>query len=173
MSSDPKDKKLYNYVKQLANKKFLSKTGVYKSSWIVREYKKRGGKYSGKKSTKKRSKLSGLKRWYKEKWVDLNRPIKNSKGKIVNYKSCGRKSARKSNGKYPLCRPSKRINYKTPKTYRQISKKSIKKAKKEKSKKRNYGNIKFGGSNSSNSSSSSLLNTLLLCSLCMLPLLYV
>ena len=91
------NKALYNYVKQLANKKFKSKSGIYRSSWIVKEYKRRGGKYSGKKTSS-----SGLKRWYREKWVDLNRPIRNSKGKIIGYKSCGRKSVKGSKDKYPL-----------------------------------------------------------------------
>ena len=127
--ASPLNKKLYNYVKKLADKKFQSKTGIYKSSWIVREYKKRGGKYRGSKSSQ-----SGLKRWYKEKWVDLNRPIKNSKGKIIGYKSCGRKTVKNSKEKYPLCRPTYKISSKTPRTYKQISKKSILKAKKLKSK---------------------------------------
>ncbi len=141
MSPQPTNKALYNYVKQLASKKFKSKSGIYRSSWIVREYKKRGGKYKG-----QRTSSSGLKRWYKEKWVDLNRPIKNSKGKIIGYKSCGRQSVKGSNGKYPLCRPSKRVNKGTPRTYHSISKKSIQKAKREKSKVKHKGNIKFGGS---------------------------
>jgi uncharacterized membrane protein YhdT len=55
------DKKLYEQVKQEASKKFISKSGIYRSAWIVREYKKRGGKYSGKKPT-----LTGLPRWFKE-----------------------------------------------------------------------------------------------------------
>jgi hypothetical protein len=136
----PTNKKLYNYVKKLADKKFKSKSGIYRSSWIVQEYKKRGGKYKGSKP-----KNSGLKRWYKEKWVDLNRPIKNSKGKIIGYKSCGRSSVKK--GKYPLCRPTYRITSKTPKTYKEISKKSIKKARSLKAKVKETKNIKFGGGN--------------------------
>jgi hypothetical protein len=135
----PTNKALYNYVKQLANKKFQSKSGIYRSSWIVREYKKRGGKYSGKKTSS-----SGLKRWYKEKWVDLNRPIRNSKGKIIGYKSCGRSKVKGSKNKYPLCRPSKRVNKGTPRTYHSISSKSISRAKKAKSRIKSKGNIKFG-----------------------------
>jgi hypothetical protein len=119
---EPKDLKLYKKVKKLADKKFKSPTGVYKSSWIVREYKKLGGEYKGEKS-----KSSGLKRWYKERWVDLNRPIdKNGK-----YYPCGRKSIKKGD-KYPLCRPMVRVTKETPKTYKEISKKSIRKAKSEK-----------------------------------------
>ena len=44
---EPINKSLYEKVKKSANKKFSSKTGIYKSSWIVKEYKKRGGKYKG------------------------------------------------------------------------------------------------------------------------------
>lgn len=142
MSKEPLNKSLYKYVKRLADKKFLSKTGIYKSSWIVREYKKRGGKYKGKKPSYK---SPGLKRWYKEKWVDLNRPIKNSKGKVIGYKSCGRTSVKKNKDKYPLCRPMKKITSKTPKTVKSLSKRSILKAKKKKSKLKHKGNVQFGG----------------------------
>ena len=138
MRSIPTNKKLYNHVKSLATKKFKSPSGIYRSSWIVKEYKKRGGKYSKSKSSSK----IGLKRWFKEDWVDLNRPIKNSRGKIIGYKKCGRKSV-SDKGRYPLCRPSKRITLKTPKTYKQLSKKSIKDAKKLKSIYRSTRNIQF------------------------------
>jgi hypothetical protein len=141
---EPINKSLYKKVKKMADKKFSSKTGIYKSSWIVKEYKRLGGRYSGKKPNVK---SPGLKRWYKEKWIDLNRPIRNSKGKIVGYRPCGRPNL-KSKNKYPLCRPSKRITFKTPRTYKQISDKSITKAKREKSRIRNSGNIKFGGGES-------------------------
>jgi len=47
----PLDKKLYETVKKESDKKFDENTSIYKSSWIVREYKKRGGKYKGKKMT--------------------------------------------------------------------------------------------------------------------------
>lgn len=138
---EPINKSLYNKVKKMADKKFASKTGIYKSSWIVKEYKRLGGKYSGKKPSVK---STGLKRWYKEKWIDLNRPIRNSQGKIVGYRSCGRPSL-KSKSKYPLCRPSKRVSSKTPRTYKEISRKSIVKAKREKSRVKSSSNIKFGG----------------------------
>lgn len=137
--SIPKDLKLYDKVKKSADQKFSSKSGIYRSSWIVAEYKRRGGKYIG---SKPRS--SGLKRWFKEGWVDLNRPIRNSKGKVTGYKPCGRPSAIK-NTKYPLCRPSKRVSFKTPRTYKEIGKASIKQAKREKSKVKGSKNIQFGG----------------------------
>jgi hypothetical protein len=133
----PKDEKLYNSVKKSANRKFKSPSGIYRSSWIVKEYLRRGGKYSGKKN-----KSGGLTRWFNEKWVDINRPIRNSKGKIIGYKSCGRKS--QTSGKYPLCRPSKSVNKKSPRTYKEISKKSLSQAKKDKSRIKSKGNIQFG-----------------------------
>lgn len=129
-ASLPTNQKLYEKIKLRANRKFESKTGIYRSSWIVREYIKAGGKYKGKKNS------DGLKRWFKEKWVDLNRKTSNGK-----YAKCGRKSTKK--GSYPLCRPSKRVSRKTPKTYKQLSKKSITKAKKQKSKVKGTKNIKF------------------------------
>lgn len=135
---EPVDKKLYKKVKDLASKKFKTPSGVYRSAWIVREYKKRDGVYSGKKSKSK-----GITRWFREGWVDINRPIKNTKGKVIGYEKCGRKSTKTK--KYPLCRPSKRITKSTPRTLNEISKKSIKKAKREKSKIKGTGNIQFGG----------------------------
>ena len=139
MGSEPIDKKLYSSVKSLADKKFSSKTGIYKSSWIVKEYKRRGGKYKGKPTS------SGLRRWFKEKWINLNSPIKNSKGKVIGYKSCGRKSTKDKN-KYPLCRPSHRVSSKTPRTYKELKRSSINKAKREKAIVKGSHNIKFGGS---------------------------
>lgn len=121
------NKKLYEKVKKLADIKFKSKTGIYRSSWIVNTYKKLGGKYSGVKP-----KLSGLSRWYKEKWVNLYKPIKGG------YSDCGRKiinnfsTKNNLNERYPLCRPTYRITSKTPKTYKELSKTSINKAKQEK-----------------------------------------
>jgi len=134
---NPTNKTLYDKVKKEASRKFKSPTGVYRSSWIVREYKKRGGRYKG-----SRPKSSGLKRWYKEKWVDLKRPIKTSSGKIKGYKKCGRNSARKSNEKYPLCRPTHRISSKTPRTYKELDKKILSSAKRKKT---GPKSIQFGG----------------------------
>ena len=40
--SEPIDKQLYEDVKKMANTLFKSPTGIYRSLWIQREYKKRG-----------------------------------------------------------------------------------------------------------------------------------
>ncbi len=44
----PTNLKLYNTVKEAAKRKFDVFPSAYASAWLVREYKKRGGKYSGK-----------------------------------------------------------------------------------------------------------------------------
>jgi hypothetical protein len=51
---------------------------------------------------------SGLKRWFKEQWVD-----------VKTGKPCGRKKGEKRG--YPACRPSKRVSSKTPKTASEMS----------------------------------------------------
>jgi len=59
-----------------------------------------------------------LRRWFKEKWVDVSRKID---GK---HPPCGRK---KADGKgYPKCRPSKKVSKETPKTSGSFSKKEKK-----------------------------------------------
>lgn len=44
-SPKPKNKALYNRVKAAAKKKFDVYPSAYANAWLVREYKKRGGKY--------------------------------------------------------------------------------------------------------------------------------
>jgi hypothetical protein len=130
------DQALYDKVKEEADAKFAAKTGIYKSSWIVREYKKRGGRYKGTPDDD-----IGLTRWFREKWVDLNRP-KNEPG--TGYESCGRPSSSSSQKehKYPLCRPTKRVTPSTPKTVSELSKAAIERAKKSKAK-NSHATVKF------------------------------
>ena len=139
MKAEPTNMLLYKNVKEEADLKFKSKTGIYKSSWIVREYKKRGGTYSG-----QRSDQSGLLRWYREKWVDLNRPILKN-GKITGYESCGRPSTTQipSSGLYPLCRPLKKITKNTPVTVKQLSEPEIRKANALKQRLTVKGSVRF------------------------------
>lgn len=139
----PADKELYQKVKAEADKRFLAATSVYKSAWIVSEYKKRGGIY------KEDGKKKGLTQWFKEKWVDLERPQKDKKGKIVGYEACGRPEA-SAKGTYPLCRPSKRVNKTTPATVTEVLKprassdiKPLRTVEKEKQKVKHTGYITF------------------------------
>lgn len=50
-----------------------------------------------------------LKRWFKEKWVDVR-----------TGKPCGRQKGEKRDG-YPYCRPSRRVSKDTPKTASELS----------------------------------------------------
>ena len=136
-AAEPANKELYKSVKADADAKFASKTGIYKSSWIVREYKKRGGTY-----TEDNKPTEGLLRWFKEKWVNLNRPIYNSTGRVIGYEQCGRKEA-SNKGLYPLCRPFNRVNQQTPVTVSELTLKSIKQANINKQRLKNKGNVKF------------------------------
>jgi hypothetical protein len=82
--------------------------GAYDSGRLVKMYKKRGGKYSGKKGK------TNLGRWYKEKWVDACAWPKR--------KPCGRQTK----SKIAYCRPSKRVDSKTPKLIQSLSRSTIK-----------------------------------------------
>jgi hypothetical protein len=66
-------------------------------------------------------KIAELDRWFKEKWVDISRKDKSGK-----YAPCGRKDT--DSGKYPKCRPSKRVNRETPVTTRGLTEKEEKSA---------------------------------------------
>ncbi len=57
-----------------------------------------------------------LRRWFKEKWVDVSR-----KDKDGSHPPCGRSDAETSSKGYPKCRPSKKVSDKTPKTSKGMS----------------------------------------------------
>lgn len=115
----PTDKKLYEKVKREAKRKFDVWPSAYASGWLVREYKRRGGKYKGGSPQK-----SPLNRWYDEKWIDVC--------KLPKKVSCGRRKS--SSRKYPYCRPSVRVNSKTPTTVKELSKSKLRKLCKNKQK---------------------------------------
>jgi hypothetical protein len=116
MSSIPINKKLYNKIKSKAKIKFKKWPSAYGSAWLVKEYKKNGGKYKGTKS-----KSSGISRWMNEKWINVC--------KLPKKVKCGRSKLSYSNWKkkYPYCRPSKKVNSKTPVLASELNKKLIKK----------------------------------------------
>ena len=112
---EPTDEKLYNTVKKKIYKE-QPKHSAYRSGTVVKEYKKRfTQKYGKRKSPYKgnKTKKSGLKRWFDEKWV-------NQRGE-VGYKN-----------KNDIYRPTFRITKKTPTTHGELSKKQIKRARSEK-----------------------------------------
>tara|TARA_A100001015_G_scaffold224149_1_gene252684 strand:+ start:1939 stop:3630 length:1692 start_codon:yes stop_codon:yes gene_type:complete len=103
------DKKLYASIKSKIKKSIKGRRwGAYDSGRLVREYKAKGGKYRGSKGK------TNLGRWYKEKWVDACAWPKR--------KPCGRKTKQK----IAYCRPSKRIDSKTPKLVQKLTKAQIK-----------------------------------------------
>jgi hypothetical protein len=92
--SIPINKELYNQVKEEADQKF-KKPSAYKSGFIVKEYKRRGGDYEGSKSN------DGLARWFLEEWSDIG------------------------NKDYPVYRPTKKISKDTPLTVKEIDFKNL------------------------------------------------
>lgn len=124
--NEPINKKLYEKVKKEAKKKFDVYPSIYANAWLVREYKKRGGKYKGKKSTK-----GGLTRWFDEEWINVC--------KLPKIVKCGRPSTKMSMTKwkktYPYCRPRYKVSSKTPVIASSLTKAQIKR--RCKSKKRN------------------------------------
>lgn len=105
----PADPKLYNKVKARAKKKFERYPSIYASSWIVRTYKKLGGKYKGK---KKSHPNTGLTRWYREEWIQVI-PFLEKNQKIT----CG-----SSNKDGKACRPLIRRGEDTPITIKELLK---------------------------------------------------
>jgi len=111
------NKKLYSKIKKKIQKDVKKKKrrwGAYDSGRLVREYKKDGGKYKSPngKSPNEKSKLD---RWYREKWIDACKWPKKS--------PCGRSKAKQ---KLTYCRPSIKVNSKTPITIQELTKEQIK-----------------------------------------------
>ena len=103
------NKKLYASIKAKIKRSIKGRRwGAYDSGRLVREYKAAGGSYSGKKGK------TNLSRWYKEKWVDACAWPKR--------KPCGRKTKEK----IAYCRPSKKVDSKTPKLVQTLTKAQIK-----------------------------------------------
>jgi hypothetical protein len=122
MTAIPADPALYRQVvKEAAS--IYKKSSAYRSGYIVKTYKNRGGKYLPSNEHQDRG---NLRRWFREKWVDLNRRHGKS-----SYEPCGRKRA-SQRGPSTICRPSIRISPKTPLTVQELSIKKIRKVKKTK-----------------------------------------
>jgi hypothetical protein len=86
---------LYADVKKLADGKY-NKPSAYKSGFIVKTYKQRGGTYSDD------NKPKNLETWFSEKWTDVG------------------------NKAYPVFRPTVRVNKKTPLLASEISPSNLK-----------------------------------------------
>jgi hypothetical protein len=108
-SSSPVNKRLYKQVTNEAKRRFKVWPSIYASSWIVAEYKRRGGTYKGRKNT------NGLTQWYRETWIDVCQ--------LPDIVPCGRSQTNER--KYPYCRPLYKISKTTPKIASKLSKKEI------------------------------------------------
>ena len=109
MINEPLNKELYLKVKKEVYKKY-PKHSAYRSGLLVKKYKEEGGTYKGVKNK------GSLSRWIKENWT-------NQRGETgYKYKS-------------DVYRPNKRISKKTPKTFKELSKKDLQKARKKKARK--------------------------------------
>ena len=98
------NKRLYSNVKAKIKRSIKGRRwGAYDSGRLVREYKAVGGKYKGSKGK------TNLSKWYKEKWVDACAWPKR--------KPCGRKTKET----IAYCRPSKKVDSKTPKLVQKLS----------------------------------------------------
>jgi len=98
------NKSLYANVKSKIKRSIKGRRwGAYDSGRLVREYKAAGGKYKGSKGK------TNLSRWYKEKWVDACAWPKR--------KPCGRKTKES----ITYCRPSKKVDSKTPKLVQKLT----------------------------------------------------
>ena len=113
MKPEPKDKELYNKIKNEINMKY--KPSAYRSGLLVQQYKKEYFKkyksndaYIGDKPE-----LSDLNRWFQERW-------RSDTGK-VGYQHLG-----------DIYRPTIRINKNSPITFNELTKSQIERAKKEK-----------------------------------------
>jgi hypothetical protein len=109
------DIQLYNKTKKYIYLKY-PKHSAYRSGLLVQLYKKKfATKYGNKKNPYKgtKKKNTGLSRWFNEKWV-------NQRGEI-GYKY-----------QNDIYRPSKRVTKKTPKTFKELNKKSIKNSRTQK-----------------------------------------
>lgn len=123
MSSIPNNiinKKLYENVrKEIYNK--YPKHSAYRSMLLNKKYKEKGGKYKDINNEKKETSI-----WLKEKWINLT-PY--SEGLIKSLKDspvCGKKHPKQKGPS--VCRPSIKVNEKTPLLASSFNKKQIQKA---------------------------------------------
>jgi hypothetical protein len=137
---EPVDRALYARVKREASARFGAPSSWYRSAWIVKTYKARGGRYGAPLTAAVAS--SGLIRWARERWVNLNAPLYDSKGALVGYEACGRRSS-KGRGPYPLCRPTRRVSRGTPRTLGELPAAAVEKARRAKRRVKSSGRVRF------------------------------
>lgn len=105
----PTNHEMYKQAKKHADQVYGNTTSAYKSMFIVKTYKSMGGTYTPDRSIK----LSGTKRWLREKWIQVEPFVSKNE-----RKTCGTTQRRKH-----ACRPSVRVSSKTPITVQESVKK--------------------------------------------------
>jgi len=98
------NKDLYKKAKKKADETY-KRNSAYKSMFLVKTYKELGGKYKGPKKT------DGVSRWNNEKWIQVSEFLLTGKKKV-----CG--EGMNSKG----CRPTIRVDKKTPITVNELIK---------------------------------------------------
>lgn len=115
--AQPVDKELYEQVKKDIYK-IYKKASAYRSGAVVKEYKKRfEAKHGAKEPYKNDGSKKPLKTWFEEEWTDIG------------------------NQKYPVYRPTKRINSNTPLLASEIDPANLQKQIKLKQKIKGRGNL--------------------------------
>ena len=104
----PTNPKLWAQCLAWARSRYKVCPSAYCNGAAAKRYKSKGGGWKKKPKNESIETLQeDLKRWFKEKWVDVSKKVD---GK---HPPCGRKDA---DGKsYPKCRPSKKVSSETPK----------------------------------------------------------
>lgn len=129
------DRDLYIKIRNKVKNRVKVWPSAYASGQVVKAYKDAGGRYRGKKPSADKAPLD---RWYTEKWVNVCKP-KTGGG----YEKCGRKQSKIKD--YPYCRPSVRVNAKTPTTVGEIKSKYGKQKLEELCKKKRNQALPKGG----------------------------
>jgi hypothetical protein len=106
----PTDQTLYEEAKDFIYSKY-KKNSAFRSGAVVKEYKQRYAEKYGEASSpySDDNKPKNLKRWFDEKWVDIN--------PILGFKDADA---------YPLFRPTKYVNSETPTLFQEIPKSRLK-----------------------------------------------
>ena len=101
--AEPTDTVLYNKSKEEVNKSY-DKPSAYRSMAYTKTYlKKFREKYGDDKKAYTGKNPEGLKRWRREKWIDVKSVLKDPKNPVA----CG--NAPIKSGEYPLCMPVRQL----------------------------------------------------------------
>lgn len=98
MKSKPLNKDLYDKIKEEVYLK-NPKHSLFRSSQIVKKYKKQGGEYDDNDNNNNHMSIN---RWFNQKWISLNDYYHNN-----NIVPCGSSDTKTKYDEYPLCRPLK------------------------------------------------------------------